>query len=310
MVELKQSIEHLPVRKQEELRRLTEILRDEFSKVIAHRKAPRLRNGKILKIVLFGSHARGTQVVDPKGRYFSDYDLLVVVDHEDLTDIWEYWNKAEDRMLEELSGAEYSTPLTLIVHSIDDINHQLRRGRYFYIDVAREGIALFEEDGYTFDDPVPLSEEEARMEAKTYFAEWYPSAVRAKRTFALQRLEGLETGDPNWRRETAFTLHQVTERCYFCILLVMKLYMPKSHNLNYLSKQTEQIDARLIGIWNMDSKFGKRCYELLRAAYIKARYSKHYKITDEELDWLSTRVDRLLDLTRAICEERLARAAQ
>jgi hypothetical protein len=213
-------------------------------------------------------------------------------------------------MLDELSGAEYPTPLTLIVHSIDDINHQLRRGRYFYIDIAREGVALFEEDGCTFDDPVPLSEEEARMEAQSYFDEWYPSAVRAKGTFAWQRSQGTETGDPNWRRDAAFTLHQATERCYFCILLVLKLYMPKSHSLNYLSKQTEQIDVRLIGVWNTDSKFGKRCYELLRAAYIKARYSKHYKITDEELDWLSTRVDRLLELTREICEERLALPAQ
>jgi predicted nucleotidyltransferase len=310
MGELRQSIEHLPVRKQEELRRLTEILRDEFGKAIAHRKAPRLRNGQILKIVLFGSHARGTQVVDPKGRYFSDYDLLVVVDHEDLTDIWEYWSKAEDRMLEELSGAEYPTPLTLVVHSIDDINHQLRRGRYFYIDIAREGVALFEEDGYTFDDPVSLAEEEARMEAQTYFDEWYPAALFAMETFIFQRDRARSSLNERWRKEAAFTLHQATERCYFCILLVMKLYMPKSHNLNYLSKQAEQIDGRLIDIWNMDSKFGKRCYELLRAAYIKARYSKHYKITDEELDWLSTRVDRLLELTHAICEERLVRAAQ
>jgi predicted nucleotidyltransferase len=310
MTELKRSIEHLPGQKQEELRRLTEILRDEFGKAIAHRRAPSLRDGRILKIVLFGSHARGTQVVDPKGRYFSDYDLLVVVDHEDLTDTWKYWSKAEDRMLEELSLAEYPIPLTLIVHSIDDINHQLRRGRYFYIDIAREGIALFEEGGHAFDDPVPLSEEEARMEAQTHFGKWYRSAVRRKRAFAMERAEGVVTNDPDWQRDSAFVLHQAAERCYFCILLVVKLYMPKSHNLNYLSKQAEQIDHRLAGVWKRDTKFGQRCFELLRAAYVKSRYSDHYNITDRELDWLSGCVDDLLELTREICEDRLAFAAR
>jgi hypothetical protein len=46
---------------------------------------------------------------------------------------------------------------------------------------------------------------------------------------------------------------------------------------------------------------------LLRAAYIKARYSEHYKIADDELDWLTDRVTDLQALTKTICEERLAR---
>ncbi|KAK0348093.1 hypothetical protein LTR94_038602, partial [Friedmanniomyces endolithicus] len=54
-----------------------------------------------------------------------------------------------------------------------------------------------------------------------------------------------------------------------------------------------------------ESKEGKRCYELLRAAYIKARYSDFYKINDEELDWLTARIRELQALTETICIERL-----
>nr|WP_295326935.1 nucleotidyltransferase domain-containing protein [uncultured Sphingopyxis sp.] len=54
--------------------------------------------------MLFGSYARGKHVVDPMGRYFSDYDLLVIVDHEDLTDASKYWYEAEDRMVSPGSG--------------------------------------------------------------------------------------------------------------------------------------------------------------------------------------------------------------
>lgn len=74
-----------------------------------------------------------------------------------------------------------------------------------------------------------------------------------------------------------------------------------------MSKRAEHLDERLIGIWKTDIKFGKRCYELLRAAYVKARYSPHYKIGDVELDWLTERIAELQAVTKTICEERLAR---
>ncbi|MGH1556957.1 nucleotidyltransferase [Caulobacter segnis] len=62
---------------------------------------------------------------------------------------------------------------------------------------------------------------------------------------------------------------------------------------------------RLAEVWPTDSKFHKRCFELLRAAYVKARYSPHYKITAEELAWIQQRVERLQALVRELCEARL-----
>ena len=110
---------------------------------------PKLRGGKLLKIILFGSYARGDWVEDPVGRYFSDFDLLVVVDREELTDVPEFWAKTEERLLEELaSGGNLRTPVNLIYHSLDDVNEKLRLGRYFFIDIVRDGIALFEEPGH------------------------------------------------------------------------------------------------------------------------------------------------------------------
>jgi hypothetical protein len=53
---------------------------------------------------LFGSYARGDWVEDPVGRYFSDYDLLVVVNHDDLTDLAEFWEKTESQLLADLSA--------------------------------------------------------------------------------------------------------------------------------------------------------------------------------------------------------------
>ena len=76
------SLDHLPDGKRQELDRILEILFRAFEAATSNR-APHKR-GRILKVVLFGSYARGDWVDDPVGGYKSDYDLLIVVDNEAL----------------------------------------------------------------------------------------------------------------------------------------------------------------------------------------------------------------------------------
>jgi len=308
---LQSRIEKLPRRAQRDIERAAQILREEFAQAAARGEAERRRGGQILKIILFGSYSKGKQIVDPVGRYFSDYDLLVVVDDEELTDAARYWRRGEDRIVDMLTERGWPQPLSLIIHTLDDVNHHLSRGRYFWLDLVRDGIVLFEVPGFPFEKPGILNREEMREEACTYFRREFKKVGRSLRTAELQRGEGAKQKDAaaksEWRNEAAFNLHQAMERAYYCILLVLTFYSPKSHNLNFLSKRAEQQDERLIGVWRTDTKFGRRCYELLRAAYVKSRYSDHYKISDDELDWITDRVMELQELTRIICEERIAK---
>ncbi|MBD3775288.1 MAG: nucleotidyltransferase, partial [Halothiobacillus sp.] len=48
-------------------------------------------------------------------------------------------------------------------------------------------------------------------------------------------------------------------------------------------------------------------FEKLKEAYVKARYSKHYRITKEELEWLGEQVEELGRVVHKICLERLDR---
>jgi len=79
----------------------------------------------------------------------------------------------------------------------------------------------------------------------------------------------------------------------------------QTQNLIRLRGLTEPLGPRLAEVWPTDTKFHKRCFELLRAAYVKARYSPHYKITAEELGWIQQRIEMLRDLVRELCEARL-----
>ncbi len=296
---MKQGLDHLPEGKRRELDFVVGVIREGFAKAIAHRTQPRFRTAKMLKIILFGSYARGDWVDDPIGRYHSDYDLLVVVDHEDLTDVPEFWAKTEDRLLDELSaGKALRTPVSVIYHSLEDVNEKLELGRYFFMDIVREGIVLHEEPGYPFAEPRPLSLQEALRETTDYYEDWFGSAGGFVRNAGY----AVKDGDT---KLAAFLLHQATERYYHCLLLVRTLYSPRTHSLNRLRKLAEELEPRLVEVWPRDSKFERRSYELLRAAYVKARYSRHYRITAEELEWLGARIDRLQGLFRLLCEERI-----
>lgn len=294
---MKRPLRQLPIAKQRELDAAVEIIETGFAKAIATRRADRLKNGRILKVILFGSYARGDWVHDPVGRYFSDFDIVIVVDHEDLTD-FEFWEDVEKRLTAELSAGAMRTPVSLIVHSLDDFNWKLEHGRGFFIDILRDGVVLKDTPGITFSEPRPLPPTTAFEEASEHFEEWKESEAGFARLAAF----AISNGD---LKHAAFLLHQTAETLYQGLLLVLTLYSPKSHNLVNLRKMTEPLEPRLREVWPQDTKFQKRCFELLRAAYVKARYSRHYRITEEELAYLVERIELLRQIMNGASEARL-----
>ncbi|WNJ95668.1 HEPN domain-containing protein [Vibrio ruber] len=93
---------------------------------------------------------------------------------------------------------------------------------------------------------------------------------------------------------------------YFaCTLLTCTNYLPKSHNIEKLGKLCAQIDAEFATIFPLDNKFHRRCFRRLQRAYVEARYSEHYEITVEELEFLEGEVQRLKGLVERVCLERV-----
>ncbi|WP_446655381.1 HEPN domain-containing protein [Blastomonas sp.] len=297
---MRTDIDHLPGQKQQELQAAVRILFEEFAAAIGNTTAPWKKQGRILKVILYGSYARGDWVDDPVGGYKSDYDLLVVVNDERLTDVVDYWATADDRLMREMTITQtLSAPVSFIVHSLKYVNKQLEQGRPFFTDIAAQGIALYEAEGFPFATPTRLAPDAARAEAQKHFDQWFKSAAG----FARNASYAIEDDDKNL---AAFLLHQAAERFYHSVMLVFTLYSPKSHKLGFLRGHAEEIAPELIEAWPRDDRFSRRCFELLRQAYVNARYSPHYKVSDEELTWLGERVAILQDLVRTVCERRLA----
>lgn len=296
---LPERLAHLPDTKRRELERVARILFDEFEDALKTKLSDKHKNGRILKLILFGSYARGDWVEDRKSGYRSDYDLLVVVNAEIFADPQDYWDSATERLVRELTVTKHlATPVNLIVHSIMDLNDQLTHGRPFFTDIARDGVVIYEVPGYPLASPKNLTVPEMRAEARQHFSHWFPAA---NRFFKLAR-DAIEQGFAN---EAAFLLHQTAERLYHCLLLVVTLYSPKSHRLTFLRSHAERTDARLIDVWPRDTRFARRCFAQLDRAYVGARYSPKYVITAEELAWLVERVKMLQKTVATICAERL-----
>ena len=299
---MRTDLDHLPAAKQRELERVVQILFEEFGDATAIATSTWKKQARILKVILYGSYARGGWIDEPhttKG-YQSDFDLLIIVNHQKLTDRVEYWATAEDRLNRELGITKtLRTPVNFIVHTLGEVNAGLSEGRYFFMDIARDGIALYQSDGTDLPEPQPKTPAQALAMAREYFDEWLPAANGMLKTAQFSRAEGR-------LKDAAFLTHQATERYYHCVLLVCTFYTPHVHNLGFLRTQAERIDPRLIEVWPRESKTDRARFEKLKEAYVKARYSKHYRITEDELAWLGERVKALGDVVEVICNEHIA----
>lgn len=194
-------------------------------------------------------------------------------------------------------------PVNIIVHSLDEVNQALKRGEYFWVDIARDGIALYELPCHPLTTPMPLTSADAFQMAAAYFAEYHESAsdfIQSANDAVLRSKSKL----------AAFLMHQATERLYICLLLVDTLYFSRSHNIKFLRSLAEDKKPRLIAAWPRDTKVDRRRFELLKRAYVEARYSASYAITADDLTALAEAIARLRDTVAELCVERLGELKQ
>jgi len=298
---MRSDVDSLPQVQRSELARVQQVLMDEFEGAISRATLRSRKNGKILKIVLFGSYARGDWVDDAKGGYQSDLDLLVVVNHDDLTDIAHYWYVAEDRILRD---ADIGRPVNIIVHSLDEVNQALKRGDYFWVDIARDGIMLYELPCHPLATPMPLTAADAYSMAMRYFQDWLPQIDSAIDLVEFQMSKA--DSSSNWFKDAAFLTHQAVERAYICFLLVRTLYFPKSHNIKFLRSLAEDNEPRLIEAWPRDRRLDRRRFQLIKRAYVEARYSAAYSINADDLDAILISVRALRDIVETVSLECLS----
>ena len=283
---MKKSLAHLPQRKRGELARITGTIRQ---------KAPSTE-----MIILFGSYARGDAVEDvtveghTTYEYSSDFDILVIVKSKTLADNIDLWNDIEEKA----SKLPVETSVRLIAHDIGFINKQLKKGQYFFSDIKKEGITLYDSKEFELAEAKELTPKEKLDYAKAYFKFWFR---KAERFYGLYEMS-LKV---KWYEEAAFMLHQATECLYGTALLVHTNYKPKRHDIRKLCKLSAEQDPVFLKTFPLGTKQERDRFDLLVTAYVGARYHEHYKITPQELKYLGRCVELLREQVETSCDVKM-----
>ena len=186
----------------------------------------------------------------------------------------------------------------ILVHDTNFINCQLKKEQYFFSDIKKEGITLYDSGKSKLKEPCELSNQQRCQLAKDDFEYWLSSA----KEFLIDFQNAF---DRNSYNKAAFELHQATERLYSCILLVFTRYKPNTHKLELLRKLANALDKRLIKVFSLANQEEIDRFTLLCNAYVDARYNKNYIITKDELIWLREKVQELTKLTETLCQEKI-----
>jgi HEPN domain-containing protein len=194
--------------------------------------------------------------------------------------------------------AEVETTVDVISQSIKHVNEMLSEGHYFFSDIKQQGILLFDTGKKKLGRRKYLKPTERQRIAQNHYDIWLPSANSFFKTFKFN----LSEGDNNI---AAFILHQATERYLAATLLVHTDYKPNTHNLAKLYSKVLNLDRRFWEFFKVNNKEEEQRFQLLRKAYVEARYNPDFIITKAELEYLGSRVEILASLTESICKEKI-----
>lgn len=261
---------------------------------------------KIAFIILFGSFARGDWVYDyytEDGRdyeFASDYDFLILTKKNKHGSGHGATNFKHDlsRKLKSYKRPYHSHTPTLIIESVDRVNKELEKGQYFFSDIRKEGILLYTSDEFELKEAKELSSQEVKAIAREHFEQWFEKGT----SFLKQCQHAIKDEDYTMG---AFLLHQATESFLNCALLVLTGYKPKLHDIEELLALCASQSNAFLTIFPLTSQAERENFELLKKAYIDARYSKDYVITHDQLDQLLQQVVELSNVVDRLCRDRV-----
>lgn len=273
-------------------------------------EAGKNKSGKssIAFIILFGSFARGDWVFD---RYFedgilyeyaSDYDLLIITKTAAQAASkarFAFKKKIEKAFKEQNIIKKYhSHNPHYIIEPLKRVNDDLRRSQYFFLDIKKEGILLYDSGEFELSIPEELNEEKRRGLARSDYFHWIENAT--------DFFSGVKFYvSTNALTKAAFLLHQTTESLYSAALLALTGYKPKTHDLIELNQLCSIHSNDFLTIFPLATEEQEQSFELLCKAYVEARYNKNYVITKEQLEYLITRVEKLKLLVEEVCRNKI-----
>lgn len=285
---MKKSIKYLPEEKQEDLKFLVSMVLE--------------RIPQTQMIILYGSYATG-KYVDCDSRiefgirttYMSDYDILVVTDKAKDKEVGQRLDNIEEIYYK---NPDKQTPVQFINDDIKKLNKDLSDGRYFYTQLKEEGVILYDTKKFKLVRRRRLRYDEIKQQADEYYKEKYQSAYEFFDGAQYYYSKG-------WYKKASFNLHQTCENLFYAVRLVFTLENSKQHNLSKLLASVRKYSDEFEKIFPRKTPEEKRLFNLLKAAYVEARYNPDFLVTKEDIDALTPIIESLFELVEKLCKDRI-----
>ena len=282
---MKKSCSHLPLYAKNDLKQIVTLIL---------KRVPRCE-----MIILYGSYARGTFVeYDERDEFgiltsfMSDYDILVVTSESDIREVGHLLDIVDDTYYKR---PDNQVPIQFINDDIEKLNSDLSEGRYFYTDIKKDGIILYDSGNYKLKRARKLDFEEIRKQAQEYYEEKFHKSK-------LFIEDAIHNYGKREYIQASFYLHQACENLFYTLRLVHTLKNSKQHNLSKLLGATNKYSSELKKTFPRNTQEEKRLFELLRLAYVEARYNSKFIVTKDDIDALLSKIERLRGVVEEVCK--------
>lgn len=293
------NVHHLSSPIEAELRRVAAMVFDAYAESLKGRTSDRYRAGRIVMLILHGSHARCEPTGAAPGEAFH---LLTIVNHPKLARRRDDWRLVHDRLDRAWQHGEITHPVRLTIESLEGINRALIDGVPHFVTIAADGIVLYQATGVRLKAPRPMSAADRSARGLAEYARWYERASDFLLGASFYQAHGNAP-------MAALLLHQACEHLYQCVLRSLTLHGPRTHAIDELRELTEALEPGLRAAWPREESTERHAFGCIRRAYIEARYGRSYRIGTDELAWAMVRTAMLHDLVAKLCPDRLSMSA-
>lgn len=290
MNKMNTSIAHLPEKNQEDLKVIVATILEEVLNVEM--------------IILFGSYARGSQVAFDRRveygistSYRSDYDILVIASRIKNEPVFAQKLNGVGTLFKEKTQSDIR--LEIVYKTMEKVVDFLEKGDFFYSEIRREGILLYDTGSFILPEPHEPEIIEVERQAKEFFQDFFHKGERF-----LKTAKEFDYPDGEYRM-ASFHLHQACESFFYAISLTFSQYKPKEHDIRMLIEFNRRYSEDIVNIFPRETAKNEHLFELLKASYVQSRYNKEFIVHKEDVEILIQWIERFRDLTLIICGDKL-----
>jgi HEPN domain-containing protein len=183
-------------------------------------------------------------------------------------------------------------------NKINEVYKQLREGHIFYSAVCTDGLIVYDNKRLPLPEKAVIDISSIKVKARNIFVDSFHNAK--------SYLDGAEYfATTNQYKQAAFLLHQATEHALRALLVSLTSLTTYGHNLKSLIRYSCFCAPDLDAIFPKNTDEEKESFNLLNTAYVAARYSPNYEISQEQVMLLLDKVNTLLEQTEQGFEKRL-----